>query len=76
MRLQKKELELLDSQTQVEQHLRLMAETAPRATLVITGLALPESRARALAGDASACLLKPVDDQLLLDTIAVIILPP
>ena len=38
--------------------------------VVITGHDTPEGRARALANGATAYLLKPVDDRLLLDTIA------
>lgn len=38
--------------------------------VVITGHDTPESRARALAGGAASYLLKPVDDNLLLDAIA------
>ena len=38
--------------------------------IVITGHDTPESNARALAGGASAYLLKPVDDEMLLDAIA------
>lgn len=38
--------------------------------VVITGHDTPESRARALAGGAAAYLLKPVDERMLLDTIA------
>jgi len=38
--------------------------------VVITGHDAPESRQRALAGGASEYLLKPVDEQALLDAIA------
>jgi FixJ family two-component response regulator len=38
--------------------------------VVITGHDTPESNARALAAGACAYLLKPVDDQMLLDAIA------
>jgi len=41
--------------------------------IVITGHDSPEARARAVAGGVSAYLRKPVDDQLLLDAIAVAI---
>jgi FixJ family two-component response regulator len=41
--------------------------------IVITGHDTPESRARALANGAAAYLLKPVDDQILLDTINAVI---
>ena len=50
---------------------RRMAELAVRVpVVVITGHDTPESSARALAGGACAYLLKPVDDQMLLDAIA------
>ena len=38
--------------------------------VIITGHDTPESRARALAGGAAAYLLKPIDEQVLLDAIA------
>lgn len=38
--------------------------------IVITGHDTPEARARALKNGAAAYLLKPVDDQMLLDAIA------
>jgi FixJ family two-component response regulator len=38
--------------------------------VVITGHDTPESRMRAIAGGADFYLLKPIDDQLLLDAIA------
>ena len=38
--------------------------------VVITGHDTPESRARVLAGRAAAYLLKPIDERMLLDTIA------
>lgn len=38
--------------------------------VIITGHDSPESRARALAGGAAAYLLKPIDEQVLLDAIA------
>ena len=38
--------------------------------IVVTGHDTPESRARALANGAAAYLLKPVDDQMLLDAIS------
>ena len=37
--------------------------------IVLTGQDTPESRERAMAGGAAAYLRKPVDDQVLLDTI-------
>ena len=49
---------------------RRMAECGMQVpVVVITGHDTPESSARALAGGASAYLLKPVDDQMLLDAI-------
>jgi FixJ family two-component response regulator len=41
--------------------------------VIITGHDTPEARARAMANGAAAYLLKPVDDQTLLDTIAKVI---
>jgi FixJ family two-component response regulator len=38
--------------------------------IVMTGHDMPDSRERALAGGAVAYLLKPVDERVLLDTIA------
>jgi FixJ family two-component response regulator len=50
---------------------RRMAECGMHVPVVVmTGHDTPESSARALAGGASAYLLKPVDDQMLLDAIA------
>jgi FixJ family two-component response regulator len=50
---------------------RRMAECGMHVpVVVITGHDSPESNARALAGGAEAYLLKPVDDQMLLDAIA------
>ena len=48
-----------------------LAELAPAAgVIVMTGHHTPEEQARALQQRARAYLLKPVNDQLLLDTIA------
>ena len=50
---------------------RRMAECGLHVpVVVITGHDTPESSVRALTGGASAYLLKPVDDQMLLDAIA------
>ena len=50
---------------------RRLAEVGVRVpVVVITGHDTPESCARALGGGACAYLLKPVDDQMLLDAIA------
>ncbi|MDO9596092.1 MAG: response regulator [Azoarcus sp.] len=49
---------------------QLAALTHKVSVVVITGHDTPESRARALAGGAFAYLLKPVDEQVLLDAIA------
>ena len=38
--------------------------------IIMTGHDTPDARARALAGGAATYLLKPVDDQVLLDAIA------
>ena len=43
---------------------------APVPVVVITGHDTPEARARAEVGGASAYLLKPVDEEALLDAIA------
>lgn len=43
--------------------------------VIITGHDTPESRARALTGGAVAYLLKPIDEQVLLDAIAAAIDP-
>lgn len=48
---------------------RLAARANPPPVIVITGHDTPEARARALKNGASAYLLKPVDDQMLLDAI-------
>jgi len=49
---------------------RMAREGIRVPVVVITGHDTPESGARALAGGASAYLLKPVDDRILLDAIA------
>jgi len=41
----------------------------PLPTIVITGHDEPENQMRCLAGGAAACLRKPLDDELLLQTI-------
>ncbi len=46
------------------------------AVIVITGHDTPESQARVLAGGAAAYLLKPVDAQVLLATIAAALARP
>lgn len=46
------------------------------AVVVITGHDTPESQARALAGGAAAYLLKPIDEQVLLDAISAAIAKP
>lgn len=46
------------------------------AVVVITGHDTPESHARALAGGAAAYLLKPIDEQVLLDAISAAISKP
>ena len=53
---------------EVQSHLAKCKPPVP--VVIITGHDTPEARARALAGDASAYLLKPVDDCMLLDAIA------
>jgi FixJ family two-component response regulator len=48
-----------------------LAKSWPRLpVVVVTGHDTPESRARALAGRAAAYLLKPIDERMLLETIA------
>lgn len=49
---------------------RLAKRANPPPVIVITGHDTPEARARALKNGAAAYLLKPVDDQMLLDAIA------
>jgi FixJ family two-component response regulator len=48
---------------------RLTGAGCPVPVVVITGHHSAESRERALAGGAAACLPKPVDDKILLDAI-------
>ena len=49
---------------------QLRRRGSPLAVVVITGHDTPEAQARALASGASAYLLKPVDDEVLLAAIA------
>jgi FixJ family two-component response regulator len=49
---------------------RMAREGIRVPVVIITGHDTPESSARAVAGGASAYLLKPVDDHILLDAIA------
>jgi FixJ family two-component response regulator len=49
---------------------RLMQSRKWLPIIVMTGHDTPDSRARALAGGAGAYLLKPIDEQVLLDAIA------
>jgi FixJ family two-component response regulator len=53
---------------EVQSRLAQLGKGVP--VVVITGHDTPESRARVLAGGAAAYLLKPIDDRMLLDTIA------
>jgi FixJ family two-component response regulator len=53
---------------------RLAERANPPPVIVITGHDTPEARARALRNGAAAYLLKPVDDQMLLDAIAAAVL--
>src|SRR5690606_39261435 len=50
---------------------RVMQWAATVPVIVMTGHDTPDSRARALAGGAVAYVLKPVDERVLLDAIAV-----
>lgn len=52
---------------EVQQQLARLGYSVP--VVVITGHDTPESRSRALAGGAAAYLLKPIDEQVLLDAI-------
>ncbi len=49
---------------------RLLKSGRRLPVIIITGHDTPDSRGRALAGGAVSYLLKPVDDQVLLDAIA------
>lgn len=53
---------------EVQAHLMRTGKWLP--IIIMTGHDTPDSRARALAGGAVEYLLKPVDDQVLLDAIA------
>lgn len=55
----------------VQQQLARLGYSIP--VVVITGHDTPESRCRALAGGAATYLLKPIDDQVLLDAIYAVI---
>jgi FixJ family two-component response regulator len=52
---------------------RLAAVGSPLPVVIVTGHDNDATRSRALAGGAAAYLRKPVDDQVLLDAIAVAI---
>lgn len=52
---------------EVQQQLTRLGNNVP--VVVITGHDSPESHSRALAGGAAAYLLKPIDEQVLLDAI-------
>jgi FixJ family two-component response regulator len=56
---------------EVQMRLSQMSSRVP--VVIITGHDTPEAHARAMANGAAAYLLKPVDDQTLLDTIAKVI---
>jgi CheY-like chemotaxis protein len=54
----------------------LAQKQAPRVpVIIVTGQDSPQARQRALAGGATAYLTKPLDDQALLEAIAVAIAP-
>ena len=56
---------------EVQTRIAQMSRQVP--VVIITGHDTPEAHARAIANGAAAYLLKPVDDQMLLDTIAQVI---